>query len=216
MRRFIKAPVMALLKMLDLYSLFMLRQAGPLREDGWFRSFREKTPVDADGNALPWITYPAIAFLAGRLHGGMSVFEYGCGASTLWWAQRVKDVTSVEHEREWYEKVVSRAPANVIMTHVPLDYGGAYAAKIAEHAQRFDIVVLDGRDRVACARNSLGSLKEDGVIIWDNSDREEYAEGFRFLHDQGFRKIEFVGYAPACIDRTETAIFYRSENCLGI
>lgn len=216
MRSIIKAPVMALLKSLDLYSSFMLRQAGPLREDGWFRSFREKAPLDAGGNPIPWITYPAIAFLEKRLHAGMSVFEYGCGASTLWWAGRVRDVTSVEHEREWYEKVVSAAPANVTVTHAPLDQGGAYAAKIAEHARRFDIIVLDGRDRVRCARNSLGALKEDGVIIWDNSDRKEYEEGFRFLIDQGFRKIEFTGYAPACIDRTETAIFYRSGNCLGI
>lgn len=215
-RKIIKPPLMALLKRLDLYSLFMLRQAGPLREDGWFRSFREKAPVDAAGNPLPWITYPALEFLRHRVLGDMSVFEYGCGASTLWWAARVTEVVSVEHDRGWYEKVVSCAPGNVTVTHVPLDYGGAYAGKIAEHVQRFDIVVLDGRDRVNCSRNSLASLKDGGVIIWDNSDREEYEEGFRFLFDHGFRKIEFVGFAPGIVDRMETGIFYRPGNCLGI
>jgi hypothetical protein len=215
-RKIIKPPLMALLKRLDLYSLFMLRKAGPLQEDGWFRSFREKAPVDAQGDPLPWITYPAIVFLTPRVNGGMCVFEYGCGASTLWWAARVKEVVSVEHDRSWYEKVVSGAPGNVTVTHVPLDYGGAYAGKIAEHVKRFDIVVLDGRDRVNCARNSLASLKDGGIIIWDNSDREEYEEGFRFLFDHGFRKIEFVGFAPGIVDRMETGIFYRPGNCLGI
>jgi hypothetical protein len=211
-----KAPAMYMLKQLDLYSLFMLRKAGPLKENGWFRSFREKAPIDADGNPLPWLTYPAIEFLKKRVRREMSVFEYGCGASTLWWAMRVREVISVEHDKDWYERISSSLPGNVILCHVPLNYGGVYAAKIAEHEKRFNVIVLDGRDRINCAMNCLKSLKDDGVIIWDNSDRKEYEEGFRFLFAHDFRKIEFIGFAPGNIDTTETAIFYRPGNCLEI
>lgn len=215
-RRIVKPPLMALLKRLDLYSLFMLRRAGPLREDGWFRSFREKMPVDAEGNPLPWITYPAIEFLTPRVDAGMSVFEYGCGASTLWWAGRVREVVSVEHDRVWYEKLSPRMPANVTLRHVPLGGVDDYPRAVAEYHNRFHLVVLDGRDRVRCSFHTPDSLTPDGVILWDNSDRSEYAEGYRFLGDRGFRRIQFTGYAPGCIDKTETSIFYRDGNCLGI
>ena len=216
MKKILKAPVMFTLKLLDLYSLFMLRQAGPLKEDGWFRSFREKAPVDAAGNPLPWITYPAIEFLTPRVNDGMSVFEYGCGASTLWWARRVKEVVSVDHDRLWYEKLALRVPSNVTLRHVPLGGADDYPRAVSEYRNRFHLVVLDGRERVLCAFHTTDSLTPDGVVVWDNSDRREYDEGYRFLLDRGFRRIQFTGYAPGCIDKTETSIFYRDGNCLGI
>jgi hypothetical protein len=36
----------------------------------------------------------------------MTVFEYGSGGSTLFWASRVKKVVSIEHETEWYERIL--------------------------------------------------------------------------------------------------------------
>lgn len=215
-KNIIKAPIVFILKRLDLYALYSLKKTGPLKEDGWFRSFREEASVDADGNPLPWITYPAIEFLKNRIHKEMSVFEYGCGGSTIWWASRVKEVISIEHDKDWYQKVKLRVPGNVIINHIKLEYGGAYSKKITEFKDKFDIVVLDGRDRVNCAINSLGSLKSDGIIIWDNSDLKEYEKGYQFLYERGFRKIEFIGLAPFINYKSETGIFYRPSNCVGI
>jgi hypothetical protein len=211
-----EAPMVYLLKKLDLYSLFSLKRTGPLKEDGWFRSFREEACVDAGGNPLPWVTYPAMEFLIKRVHAGMSIFEYGCGESTLWWSSKVKDVISVEHDRNWYEKMARRIPRNVDLVHIDLEYGGAYSKKILEYVEKFDIVIVDGRDRVNCVVNSLGALKPCGVIVFDNSDRKEYEKGYRFLFEHGFRKIEFVGFAPIVNIKSETGIFFRTNNCLGI
>jgi hypothetical protein len=80
----------------------------------------------------------------------------------------------------------------------------------------FDIIVIDGRDRVNCAKNSLGALKEDGVIIWDNSERSKYAEGYAFLKDNGFKRIEFTGIGPVNSFAWSTTVFYRNKNCLAI
>lgn len=146
----------------------------------------------------------------------MSVFEYGCGESTLWWSSRVKEVISVEHDKDWHENIARRTPKNVNLMHIELDYGGSYSRKIMEYREKFDIVVVDGRDRVNCVMNSLGALKPWGVIIFDNSDRKEYERGFHFLSDHGFRKIEFVGFAPIVSIKSETGIFFRTNNCLGI
>jgi hypothetical protein len=35
----------------------------------------------------------------------MRVFEYGAGGSTLFWAKRVREVVSIEHDRMWGERV---------------------------------------------------------------------------------------------------------------
>jgi hypothetical protein len=97
-----------------------------------------------------------------------------------------------------------------------LEYGGAYSKAILNFKDRFDIVVVDGRDRVNCAKNCLGALKLDGVVLWDNSDRTKYEEGYRFLGDRGFRRLRFRRHVPDYQRRSQTSIFYRRENCLGI
>jgi hypothetical protein len=76
--------------------------------------------------------------------------------------------------------------------------------------------VIDGRDRVASAASAIDSLKPDGVLIWDDTDRERYADGIRDLKDRGFRQIEFRGFAPVEFVLHETSVFYRDGNCLGI
>jgi precorrin-6B methylase 2 len=208
--------VLFLLKKLDLLSLVSLKRTGPLTEDGWFRSFRENACVDADGKPLPWMAYPAIEFLKGRIRRDMSVFEFGCGEGTLWWADRVREVVSVEHDKDWYERIAAKAPPNAELFHVVLEYEGAYSRKIADYTDRFDVVVIDGRDRVNCAKNCVGALRSDGVVIWDNSDREEYEAGYAHLYDHGFRKIGFTGFCPIVNLKTETGVFYRDANCLSI
>jgi hypothetical protein len=54
---------------------------------------------------LPWITFSAIDRLNRIINPDMEVFEYGSGGSTLFWASRVRHITSVEHDREWFEKM---------------------------------------------------------------------------------------------------------------
>lgn len=201
---------------LRVYGLYSLRIKGPLHDDGWFRSFEEGSSVDAEGNPLPFIAYAALEFLTRRIHPSMSVFEYGSGFSTLWWASRVKEVIACEHDEGWYHRVSSHAPANVMMHHVPLKYDGDYCRFAAQFPGRFDIVVIDGRDRVNCASHALVALKPSGVILWDNTNRLEYQAAFDSLFGRGFRKLEFVSMAPIMNEKVETSIFYRSDNCLGI
>jgi len=202
--------------MLDIYSLYSLKSGGPLKDDGWFKSFKEESSIDANGNPLPWMTYPAIDFLNKKITGQMSIFEYGCGYSTLWWATRTKEVIAVEHNRAWYEKMKMLTPENATINYIPLEYGGQYSRKVSEFCNKFDIIVIDGRDRVNCAINSLAAIKDNGVIIWDNSERKEYEEGIKFLHDHGYRRIEFIGMCPIVNYKSETSLFYKSNNVLGI
>jgi hypothetical protein len=56
---------------------------GYLVEMGWVRSVISHELVDADGEAVPWMTQPFVDFLRPRIRSHWRVFEYGAGASTL-------------------------------------------------------------------------------------------------------------------------------------
>jgi hypothetical protein len=187
-----------------------------LRRMGWFESFRSRLPVDPAGNPVPWYTYPTTAFLTGRIGPQMAIFEYGSGHSTLWWSRRVRQVVSCEHNPKWYERLRGRLPANVNYRLLEAGPVGPYVRAITEYQDHFDIIIVDGAERIACCRNCCGALKRDGVILWDNSDRDEYQPGYEYLAAQGFRRLDFTGMGPSGHMGWATTIFYRSENCLGI
>lgn len=193
-----------------------LGRNGYLTQIGWLASFSTSLPVDQQGNPLPWYTYGAIAFLQDRIRPEMAVFEFGSGNSTLWWSQRVAQVVSREHDAAWYQRVKALVPANVDYQHIACLPDGDYAREVLKHVGRFDLIVIDGPDRVNCARHALQALKAHGAIIWDNSDREEYAAGYSLLTQAGFRRLDFSGMGPINPQGWCTSIFYRPDNCLGI
>lgn len=203
-----------ILKKIGLMEIVSLKRDA-IRYCGWEHSAKKMASIDAKGNAIPWLTYPTIDLLSNRIHEKMRVFEYGCGNSTLWWAIHVRDVYSVEHNLEWFDKIKKTIPKNVNLKYIRLDYGGNYCNAISEHGL-FDIIVIDGRDRVNCLKISIKSLAEDGILILDNSDREEYKEGVNFLLDNGFKQLPLRGLAPIVTYISETSIFYRNFNCLNL
>jgi hypothetical protein len=189
----------------------LLRPQGFLRESGWLESYRRKVPTSPNG-PLPWFTYSAIAFLEPRLQPELSVFEYGAGYSTLWWAARVASVKACENDQAWFSRMTSRRPPNAELFYEPR--GPSYCQKAAAFSS--DIIVIDGRDRVDCASACLPGLNPGGVIVWDNSDRPRYQAGYDLLARSGFRRLDFAGPGPVNFTPWVTSIFYRSENCLGI
>lgn len=69
----------------------------------WVRSQNvELSPIV---DRMPWLVFSAIQFLEGNLRRDMNVYEYGAGGSTLFFANRVKEVVTVEHDRDWASKV---------------------------------------------------------------------------------------------------------------
>ncbi|MFV9484344.1 hypothetical protein ACNI3T_10910 [Christiangramia sp. ASW11-125] len=200
----------------NLYKNFKLYN-GYLKETGWNHSVKQTSSVDKFGEAIPWFTYPCFRFLNTRLKKDLKIFEFGSGNSTLWFSKNSQKVFSVEHDKEWFEKLKIDLSnrGNVDYVHRTLT-NGDYKNEILEYENFFDIIIIDGRDRVNCIFNSLGALKKSGVIILDNSDRDRYLEAISFLEEKGFRSIDFWGIGPMNHEEWCTSIFYRSGNCLGI
>jgi len=186
-----------------------------LKDWGWFKSYHSKQSIDVNGNPIPWFTYPAIAFLSERIQKHFFVYEYGSGNSTLWFALHTAHVDSIEHDIQWYNMVHRKIPANVSLVYIPLEQD-RYENHILITPHFYDIVVIDGRKRALTAVNALKKLKEDGVIIFDNSERPEYLDAIDTLKKAGFRRIDFWGIGPIIHMQTCTTIFYRPNNCMGI
>jgi hypothetical protein len=188
---------------------------GVFVDEGWFESFKTQQAVRASGEPIPWYTYAFIDFLEPRLTGDERVFEYGCGNSTRWYAPRVAEVVAVEHDEDWARRIGPLlAPPSEVLTRPA---GDAYVDAIRGRGP-FDVVVVDGIEplRPACARAAVDELADDGVIVWDNSDRPEFDQGMEHLRPAGFRHLPFKGLGPTAVTAWETSVVYRDRNRLGI
>lgn len=189
---------------------------GYLSEIGWFKSFETKSPIGRNSEPIPWVTYSFIDFIADRIQKDHTVFEFGSGNSTFYYAQRAQKVVSVEHDKAWYEKISAAKPLNSEMIFCELQKDGDYSKMPESMGLKFDIIIVDGRDRVNCCYHSLAALSEKGVIVLDDSERENYAAAISFFKEQGFRELSFSGISPGLFYRKSTSVFYKDNNCLGI
>lgn len=186
---------------------------------GYFASVVEGKPVDQSGNEVPWMNYSIVKLLKERLEKNMSLFEYGSGFSTKFYAKHVSKVTSVEHDENWFKMVSRDKPSNCEILHVAYDpekMGGEYSQTALNQEENFDVIVVDGRDRVNCIKNSMHALTENGIIILDDSSRNKYKEAFDFMLSHDFKQINFCGLKSSGRKEDCTTIFYRRNNCFDI
>ena len=178
------------------------------RDYAHLNSVRTRQAVDRAGNPLPWYTYPAIEFLQQLDFSQKTVFEYGSGMSTLFWAARTARVVSVEDDEQWMEKVRSMAPSNVDLIFEP-DLS-KFANTIRLRGERYDVIVVDGpargRTRLKCSRAAVDHLQEGGLIILDNSDW--LPESSKLLRDSALLEVDMTGFAPICAHVQTTSLYF--------
>jgi hypothetical protein len=183
---------------------------GMLRRAGWQRSAHARRSVDAAGDPLPWLTYPAITWLRSRVDRIDSVLEFGAGGSTLWFANIGSRVVSIEHDRGWVEELRARFDLDgVRLVRVPEDETGYLSGLDEVSGERFDLVLIDGIHRVASAKAALRVMSEGALLCLDDSQRREYGPIIAELHALGYRSIGFVGFAPIVEEEKETRFFSR-------
>lgn len=199
----------------------------------WKYKKRNLSPLDCD---RPWITFKAKKFLDKILEKEMSVFEYGSGSSTLYFSRRVKSVHSIENDKEWSEYLNEYLSKHNIENVVgqlfeaqPGDgsssaYGSSSPAYKGQSFEKyvksidafpdktFDIIVVDGRSRNACISHALPKLKDNGYLIVDNSEREEYLNGHDELFDPSQWELHsFCGPTPYCFIFSKTSFFKKLQ-----
>jgi hypothetical protein len=199
--------------------------SGPLALLIWFpRWLRSQRRTGLD-DAMPWITYEAQRALERIVTPEMRVFEYGSGGSTLYFARRVAELVSVEHDPGWHAKVQAQVGnrAEVILApstdEAPGDYASAderYLGRsfraYAETIDRFpdgyfDLLLIDGRARASCFRHGRAKVRAGGWIMLDNSDRERYASVVSAARDAGWVEERYVGPTGYTPNFTQTTIW---------
>lgn len=88
-------------------SVIVFRDVSIFKDLSYFPLWR-KFRISNEGtleHETPWLVFTSIKFLRNYLQKDMIVFEYGSGGSTEFLRKRVRLVISIEHDKEWYEKV---------------------------------------------------------------------------------------------------------------
>jgi predicted O-methyltransferase YrrM len=132
---------------------------------------------------VPWLTRQAVEILEDRLKPTDVGLEWGSGRSTLWFAQRVAHLTSIEHNDHWYNRVKNllsdKGIDNVDLLYAPLEAKDQsqpnYVRAAAETAEGgkagLDFVLIDGRLRDRCTELAMDLIKPGGMLIIDDAAR---------------------------------------------
>ena len=167
---------------------------------------------------VPWFVDGAVDFLDKQIQKGTikKILEFGSGASTVWFSSRVDVLVSVEHNKEWHTKI-----SNLITPRTGIDlrlreqpYNTVCEEPLPE--KEFDLVVIDGRDRVACTQSACTFVRAGGFLMLDNSDMKAPWSPAIFDLLESWKKITWVQKGPDQVGYTapegiewETTVFFK-------
>ena len=199
-----------------------------LYKKSWINSARNGFTVDENDLPIPWYCFEAIEFLKENLTKNHVIFEFGCGASTLFFSSRVNKVISLESNRKWFEIITSilknsgdfslkknyfsNANCEIFLNEKALDQE-EYQYFAQNYSQKnnikFDFLIVDSLKRFECVKNSFEVVKDGGYLILDDSERSNYQKIYDFLQINNFSYQDFIGIAPAQLRVKKTTFFRR-------
>lgn len=114
-----------------------------------------------------WLSPAACEYMESIITPDMTVMEFGGGGSTLWFAQRVKQVITYEPDAEWYVRLSEKAPANVTLRN----------ATIWNLSDTCDLLFIDGEPVIYRGMwLAISPLFCKKYVVLDNANRPEYVE----------------------------------------
>lgn len=165
--------------------------------------------------AGPWIAPAATAYLDKNITRDWKVFEFGCGASTIWLSARAGKVFSLEHDAEWHDATAARLAtlpdgAACNLSRVSLN---DFAGTISQFPDAsFDLVLVDSAEewdgqRLECLKAAASKVKLNGLLVLDDSDRPFYRS--LPLPASDWATNRFIGVKPLPLMAMETTVFRR-------
>lgn len=178
-------------------------------DTGFFRTAQNWVSLDGKSQEIPWMTYPTVAFLKSLEMQEMTVFEWGSGHSTVFFAQRAKHVFSVENSQPWYNKVTSMLKKHSLENSTIFfeTHPEKYVKAIENPKKMFDLIIVDAAHRRACLEIAPTFLKKNGMILLDNA--EKYSDIESILSRNEYHHILFEGFGPIHAEQWQTKIFIK-------
>jgi hypothetical protein len=171
--------------------------------------------VDAQGNPLPYYTYPAIRYFSEIDFSNCDVLEFGAGNSTVWWDKHAKSVTTLETEKKWQEHASQRVSSKTNVLHV---HSPEHAVELIGD-KSYDVVVVDDTSgeptgsRVPNVCAAIRVTKPTGILIVDNSNDWYSGDLASIGRAAGLRRVDFVGFSGGTIREFCTSILFRPDTC---
>jgi predicted O-methyltransferase YrrM len=148
----------------------------------------------------PWLGYRGVRRLAGLVRPGTRVLEFGAGMSTVWFARRGAEVTSVEAIPAWHSRV-ERMLAAVPGHRVTLVLAAPPYSQELLAGREFDLALVDGDGRDSAMEAALACVRPGGHVYLDNADVQEPA------HQAARRMALAAGEPQWFTDFTPTQVF---------
>jgi hypothetical protein len=133
-------------------------------------------------------------FVIKHLNKTQRLLEYGSGTSTELLAQYVNEIVSIEHNQEWATFVQNKNIPNAKIVYAPTDLPyiegtpddgsifqfRTYVECPLKH-EKFDVVFIDGRARVECAKFAKNIIKNPDcdIFIHDFFIRQNSGENYK-------------------------------------
>jgi len=168
-------------------------------EYGFLESSKKNIPVNDKNEVMPMYTYPCYEWLNSIDWNGSKVFEYGTGYSTIWWQNKNVDYHAVEDNKQWHDMIEDKTNIEYKPGH------HKYIESIYKYDFKFDVIVIDGVVRFDCIKPALEKIKDDGIIIFDNTDWHKDSK--EELDKSDLIPIHFHGFKPLHVDSETTSCY---------
>ena len=168
-------------------------------EYGFLESSKRNIPVNDKNEVMPMYTYPCYEWINSIDWTNSKVFEYGTGYSTIWWQNKNVDYHAVEDNKQWYDMIKDKTNIN----YKPGLH--KYIQSIYDYNYKFDVIVIDGVFRFDCIKPALDKIKNDGIIIVDNTDWHRNSK--EELDKSDLIPIHFHGFKPLHVDSETTSCY---------
>ena len=109
----------------------------------------------------------------------LDVLEWGSGHSTKYFPKFLQKEgieytwKAMEHHKGWYDYVKGFGTENVEVVFADKD-----SKEYLEPEGKYDVIYVDGRNRVECLKHAKKILKKGGFVLLHDAQRERYEEGF--------------------------------------
>lgn len=149
-------------------------------------------------NPKPWLSTAGNRWLAENITPEWVVLEFGSGTSSLWFLPRCKWLFTIEHDMDWHNQVTVAAQRldhqNMTMYRKNRPY---HTEDLMKQLPKdfFDLVLVDGRDRVKCAQASYDRVKPGGYFILDDGQRHYYSAVHGDMKRMEWEQVS-VGWPP--------------------
>jgi hypothetical protein len=143
-----------------------------------------------------WMSNLEVDFFKKQLESNQRVLEWGCGTSTIDISKIVKEVHSIEHNKDWYNKInltISNTNITLHLCEPDEEYiEGTHCGTFQQFETyikkplelgKFDLIFIDGRARIECSKICKDISHDDTLIFIHDYRGRFYTENYQEIEN---------------------------------